>query len=83
MNIFGCWLLFGLVSIISLQLVSVCKSVSSTKSIENRGETNNQESILFYKEMQNLKGDGCQKGDEGKMKIPVKLERKETLGSST
>ena len=64
MNIFECCLLFGLVSFISSQLVSICKSVSSTQSIENGGETNNKESILFYKEMQNLKGDGCQKDNK-------------------
>ena len=65
MNLFECCLLFGLVSVISSQLVSVCKSVSSTQSIENGRETNNQESILFYKEMHNLKGDGYQKCNKG------------------
>ena len=65
MNLFEFCLLFDLVSGISSQLVSVCKSVSSIESIENGGETNNQESILFYKEIENLKGDGCRKGNKG------------------
>ena len=65
MNLFEYCLLFGSVSVISSQLVSVCKSGSSTQSIANGGETNNQESIIFCPEMQNLKGDGYQKGNKG------------------
>ena len=65
MNLFEFCLLFDLASGISSQLVSVCKSVSSIQSIENTGETNNKEPILFYKEIENLKGDDCQKGNKG------------------
>ena len=65
MNFFVCWLLFGLVSVILSDIVSVCKSVTSSKSYENEEETNCKESFLFYEETQNLKGDVGQKGDEG------------------
>ena len=65
MNFFGCCLLFGLVSVISSEVVSVCKSVTSSKSLENQKETNCKESFLSYEETQNLKGDVGQKGDKG------------------
>ena len=66
MNFFGCCLLFGLVSVVSSEVVCVCKSVNSTKLHENGGEANSKESYLVYEEMPSLKGDVCQKGDKGK-----------------
>ena len=80
MNFFGCCLLFGLISVVSSELLSVCKSVSSIQSIETGGETNSQESVLFYKEIQNLKGDGCQKGDEGNNENTGEIGKKEDTG---
>ena len=62
MNLFECCLLFGLVSVISSQLVSVCKSVGSSTSLKNEGNAN---STLVYKEMQNSKGNAGQKGYKG------------------
>ena len=58
-------LLLGLVNVILSEMVSVCKSVSSSKYHENGGETNSEESFLFYEEMQNTKGDVGQKGEKG------------------
>ena len=65
MKLFGCCLLFELVSVISSEVVSVCHSVNSTKFREIEGETNSKESFLIYKEMQKSKGDAGQKGDKG------------------
>ena len=65
MNLFKYCFLFALVDVISSEMVSVCKSVSSSKYHENGEETNSEESFLFYEEMQNTKGDVGQKGEKG------------------
>ena len=61
MKLFGCFLLFELVSVISSEVVPVCQYVNSSKFPENEGETNSKESFLIYKEMQKSKGDVGQK----------------------
>ena len=65
MNLFKCWFLFGFVNVVPSEIVSVCKSVSSSKYHENEGETDCKKSFLFHKEMQNIKEDLGQKGDKG------------------
>ena len=65
MNLFGCCLLGGIVSVISSEVGTVCESISSSDFDKNGDETNSKKSFLIYKEMQNSKGDVGQKGDKG------------------
>ena len=65
MNLFKCCFLFGFVTVASSEIVSICKSVSSSKYHENEGETDCKESLLFHEKMQNTKENVGQKGDKG------------------
>ena len=65
MNLFGCCLLFGLASVFSEKVVSVCKYVSSSKSYKNGVDTNKKKSFILYKGIQNSREIVGQKRDKG------------------